>query len=191
MGFNNNISIIEAILFAYGEPIELKKLSEASGIDENTIAKLVDMLNDRYEATNSALRAVCLDNAYQLCTRGEYAEYIKTAIETARNVPLSNAAMEALTIVAYNQPVTKSFVENVRGIDSSSVMNKLAERGLIEESGRLDVPGKPIAYVTTKNFLRCFGISSLDELPPLHPQDEQLPLMNIDNADDEEAQTTI
>ena len=102
-----------------------------------------------------------------MSTKSETAEYIRSAMENKRQAPLSNAAMEALTIVAYNQPVSKSFVENVRGIDSSSVINSLVEKGLLEENGRLEVPGHPVAYRTTSAFLRCFGLSSLDDLPPL------------------------
>jgi segregation and condensation protein B len=102
-----------------------------------------------------------------MCSREEYAPQIRQVLETKRNVPLSNAAMEVLTIIAYNQPVSKGFVENVRGVDSSSVVNNLTEKGLIEEAGRLDVPGKPIVYRTTPVFLRSFGLASLAELPPL------------------------
>lgn len=102
-----------------------------------------------------------------MCTRSEFAPQIRAALETKRSAPLSNAAMETLTIIAYNQPVSKGFVENVRGIDSSSVINNLIEKGLIEEAGRLDIPGKPLVYRTTAVFLRSFGLSSVSELPPL------------------------
>lgn len=105
-----------------------------------------------------------------MCTHEKYAPQIRAALETKRATPLSNAAMEVLTIIAYNQPVSKSFVENVRGIDSSSVINNLVEKGLVEEAGRLDVPGKPIVYRTTSVFLRSFGLSSVAELPPLPNQ---------------------
>ena len=107
-----------------------------------------------------------------MCTQKKYSDYIKSAMEIKKQTPLSQAAMEALTVVAYNQPVTKSFVESVRGIDSSSVINTLVEKGLLEEDGRLDVPGKPVAYRTTDTFLRSFGLSSLSELPPLEREEE-------------------
>ena len=110
------------------------------------------------------------DSSYQMCTREEFGEQVRAALETKRSAPLSNAAMEALTIIAYNQPVSKGFVENVRGIDSSSVINNLVEKGLVEEAGRLDVPGKPIVYRTTSVFLRSFGLSSVADLPPLPGQ---------------------
>ena len=122
-----------------------------------------------------------------MCTREEYAEYIRSAIEYKKQIPLSNAAMEALTVIAYNQPVTKGFVENVRGIDSSSVINSLVEKELLEESGRLDVPGRPVAYKTTENFLRCFGLSSLDDLPPLvrEDTDSQTSLFDEESGDND------
>ncbi len=167
MSFEENISALEAIMFAYGEPIKTDFLSEASGIEKNSIPKIIQLLNDRYDNCQSSLRVLKLDDSYQLTTRKEYASYVKKAFESGKNSTLSSAAMEALAIVAYNQPVTKGFVETVRGIDSSAVMSKLVEKGLIEEAQRLEIPGRPIAYKTTKTFLRCFGISSLEELPPV------------------------
>lgn len=167
MSFVENISAVEAIIFAFGEPISAEQLSEASGIDTASLDRIVNLLNDRYDETHSALRVLKLDDSYQLATRKEYSVYVKRAFETGRNAALSSAAMESLAIVAYNQPVTKSFVDTVRGVDSSAVMNKLVEKGLIEEAERLEIPGRPIAYRTTKNFLRCFSISSISELPPL------------------------
>ena len=186
MQLKNKIAEVEAVLFAYGEPIPAPRLAEACGLEEELIPKLITLLNDLYEAGPSALHVLQLENCYQLCTRPAFAEPIKKAIETKRTAPLSSAAMEALTIVAYNQPVTKSFVENVRGIDSSSVINNLVEKDLLEEAGRLDVPGKPIAYRTTSRFLRCFGLRSLEDLPPLPGKDPQASLMDLDpeNAPD-------
>ena len=161
---------IEAILFASGDPIEIYRLSEASGVDVGTIPRLVRLLNERYDDCGSGLCIKKLDSSYQMCTREEFAPMIKTALETKRSTPLSNAAMETLTIIAYNQPVSKGFIENVRGIDSSSVVNNLVEKGLIEEAGRLDIPGKPIVYRTTPVFLRSFGLASTDDLPILPGQ---------------------
>jgi len=135
---------------------------------------MIKLLCDRYDDCGSGITIKKLDSSYQMCTRNEFAPQIRTALETKRNSPLSPAAMEALTIIAYNQPVSKGFVENVRGIDSSSVINNLVEKGLVEEAGRLDVPGKPIVYRTTAVFLRSFGLSSVAELPPL--PDKQLTL---------------
>jgi segregation and condensation protein B len=109
-----------------------------------------------------------------MAVKPDYIDYIRMALETKKNTPLSPAAMEVLTIVAYNQPVTKGFIEHIRGIDSSSVVNSLVEKNLLEEAGRLDVPGKPIAYKTTSTFLRCFQLSSLDNLPVLPSNDGQV-----------------
>ena len=170
MEITKKLGAIEAILFASGDPIEIYRLSEASGVDVGTIPRLVRLLNERYDDCGSGLCIKKLDSSYQMCTREEFAPMIKTALETKRSTPLSNAAMEPLTIIAYNQPVSKGFIENVRGIDSSSVVNNLVEKGLIEEAGRLDIPGKPIVYRTTPVFLRSFGLASTDDLPILPGQ---------------------
>lgn len=174
MKYTDGISIIEAILFAYGDPVTLDKLSEASGIEKETVAKIIDQLDRRYNVSESGLQIARLNNAFQLTTRVQYASYIKSAMESKRQTPLSQAAMEVLAVVAYNQPVTKAFVEQVRGIDSSSVMNNLVERSLLEEAGRLDLPGRPVTYKTTDTFLRSFKLSSIDELPPLPNTKDQL-----------------
>jgi segregation and condensation protein B len=133
---------------------------------------MIRLLNERYEDCGSGICIKKLDSSFQMCTREEFAPQVRAALETKRTAPLSNAAMEALTIIAYNQPVSKGFVENVRGIDSSSVINNLVEKGLVEEAGRLDVPGKPIVYRTTAVFLRSFGLSSVADLPPLPGQSD-------------------
>lgn len=182
MEIKEKLGAIEAILFASGEPVELYRLSQASGIDVGTIPSMIKLLNERYDGCGSGICIKKLDSSYQMCTREEFAPQIRMALETKKNTPLSNAGMEALTIIAYNQPVSKSFVESVRGVDSSSVVNNLVEKGLVEEAGRLDVPGKPIVYRTTPVFLRTFGLSSIADLPPLagHEnvviEDDQLPL---------------
>lgn len=185
MEIREKLGAIEAILFASGEPVEIYRLSQASGVDAGTIPSLIKLLNDRYDDYESAIRITKLESSYQMCTREEYAEQIKIALETKKSTPLSNAAMEALTVIAYNQPVSKSFVENVRGIDSSSVINNLAEKGLIEEAGRLDVPGKPIVYRTTPVFLRSFGLNSIADLPPLPGRAEQTSMLELEAGGEE------
>lgn len=180
MELEEGIAIIEAIMFAYGDPISIDKLSEASGIDADTAAKLVNQLERRYNVQGSGLRIIRLNNTYQISTRADLAAYVKTALDNYRQTPLSQAAMESLAIIAYNQPVTKGFVEQIRGIDSSGVVNTLVERGLIEEAGRLELPGRPIAYRTTDVFLRCFGLTALEELPPLPTQDGQMSLEELE-----------
>ena len=174
MKINEGISAVEAILFAHGEPIEADKLCAAAGIEADMPEKLIQLLVDRYESTGSALTVLKLGSSYQLAVKAEFFDYVRAALESKKNTPLSPAAMEVLTIIAYNQPVTKGFVEHVRGIDSSSVVNSLVEKNLLEEAGRLDVPGKPIAYKTTPAFLRCFQLSSLDDLPALPDSDGQV-----------------
>lgn len=167
MEIKEKLGTIEAILFASGDSVEIYRLSEASGVDISTLSSMIKVLNERYTDSGSALCIKRLENSYQICTREEFAPAIRKALETKRNTPLSNASMEALTIIAYNQPVSKSFVEKVRGIDSSSVINNLVEKGLVEEAGRLDVIGRPVVYRTTTIFLRTFGLSSISDLPPI------------------------
>lgn len=184
MEIKEALGVIEAILFASGEPIELYRLSEASGVESGTIPSMIKLLNDRYDDCGSGICIKKLESSYQMCTRTEFAPQIKAALETKRAAPLSAAAMEALTIIAYNQPVSKGFVENVRGIDSSSVVNNLVEKGLVEEAGRLDVPGKPIVYRTTSVFLRSFGLNSIADLPPLPGRSEQGSMLELDIEED-------
>ena len=176
MNYNESICIIEALLFASGEPISLDRLSEASGIEPETVVKLIDRLERKYNVSDSAIRVLRLENSYQLSTREEYAPYIKRAMENKRQARLSPAALEVLAVVAYNQPVTKAFVEQVRGTDSSGVINTLVERELLYEAGRLELPGR---YKTTDNFLRCFKLESLAQLPSLPDEDGQLNLNEI------------
>ena len=183
---------LEAVLFAAGEPMEGDRLAEALGIPSYELQPLANQLARMYEESGSALQLLVLGNSYQLTTRAEYADAVKNALEIRKNTPLSNAAMETLTIIAYNQPVTKGFVERVRGVDSGSVVNTLVERGLVEEAGRIEVPGRPLAYRTTAHFLRCFGLTSLADLPPL-PNSEESDLFAVQpNAEDvlpEDAET--
>ena len=185
MTFAESIAAVEAVMFAYGDPITTEKLSEATGIDEETCVKLVDNLERQYNVRESGLRILRINKGFQIAARSEYADNIKKALETKKQQPLSQAAMEVLAIIAYNQPVTKAFVEQVRGIDSSSVVNTLAERGLLEEAGRLDLPGRPISYRTTDNFLRCFGLSRIEELPPLPDQEGQLDFDELEELEKE------
>ena len=159
------VTQIEAILFAAGEPVETTRLAQTLGILDRDVEPLIDQLQQRYLDMDSAIRVMRLGRSWQLGTRQEFADIIRTAMEKKRMTPLSNAAMEALTIIAYNQPASKGFVERVRGIDSSSVINSLVDKGLLEEAGRIDVPGHPIGYQTTPLFLRAFGLESLEDLP--------------------------
>ena len=165
-------STLEAVLFSVGEPIEIARLSDALETDELVIEQVLENLQAEYEERDSGLRLLKLEDKYQLCTAPEYASAIRAVLEVKSNTPLSQAAFEVLAVVAYNQPVTKSFIEQVRGVDCSASIASLMRRELIEEKGRLDLPGRPLVYGTTANFLRCFSLSSLDELPSLPEKDE-------------------
>lgn len=156
---------MEAILFASGEAVSLDRVAQALRIDRATAGKLMGNLADRYRSEHGGLRIVRLESGYQMCTNPEYAASVRAALEIRRNTPLTQAALEVLAVVAYNQPVTKAFVEQVRGVDCSAVLAGLVAKGLVEERGRLELPGRPLLYGTTSDFLRCLGISSLDELP--------------------------
>lgn len=175
---------MEAVLFACGEPLALDKLAESVELESESAARIVERLNDRYKEQGSALLIGKLGGGYQMMTRPEFARYIKKAMETRRQTPLSNAAMEVLAIVAYNQPVTRNFIDQVRGVDSSGVVKSLVERSLLEEHGRLNnVPGRPIAYKTTDNFLRCFGLSGLDDLPVIPGSTDQINLEEYEDIE--------
>lgn len=175
MKFSEGMAAVEAVLFAHGEPIEADKLAAAAEIEKETVERMVERLNDRYSEEGSAFTIGKLGGSYQMMTRPEFARYIKTAMDNRRQTPLSPAALEVLAIVAYNQPVTRGFIDQVRGVDSSGVVRSLTERDLLEEHGRLnDVPGRPIAYRTTDTFLRCFGLNSLENLPPIPGSTDQI-----------------
>ena len=161
------IPAFEAILFASGEPVSIDRLSQVFEIDPQEVVKTVEELEKLYKDRNSGLEIVRMENTYQIATAEKYAEYIRKAFDLRRRTPLSSAAFEVLAVVAYNQPVTKAFIEQVRGVDCSGVVSTLIEKGLLEERGRLDLPGKPLIYGTTKNFLRCFGFEDLSQLPPI------------------------
>ncbi len=167
------IPAFEAVLFAGGEPISAERFAEVFEISEKDVAKVMDFLADRMTKSGSGLELLKLGNAYQLATKTAYAEQIKKVFDMRRRTPLSSAALEVLAVVAYNQPVTKAFVEQVRGVDCTGVIGTLIEKGLIEEKGRLELPGKPLLYGTTKNFLRCFNLSDLTELPEPPKTDNQ------------------
>lgn len=179
---------IEAILFAAGERIEISRLATVLEADPAEIEKATDIMADDYSFNRRGIRIIKLDKGYQMVSSGEMADYITAALETRKPPKLSSAQLEALTIVAYYQPATKAMVEQIRGVDSSYSMGALINKKLIEESGRLNVPGRPILYRTTPNFLRTFGLSSLEELPqiekvslgePILPEDEQQTIAEV------------
>lgn len=171
----------EAVIFSSGEPISADRLSTALGIGKKEVKQAIDELKKKYSDENSGIKLLCLDDSYQFVSSESCSEYVKAALEIKRNTPLSNAAMEVLAIIAYNQPVSKSFIEQVRSVDSSQTVNNLVEKGLVEEAGRLDVPGRPIIYKTSLGFLKCFGLSSLEELPELPGNDAQIMIDEVIN----------
>ena len=176
----NYTAAIEAILFASGASVEASRIAEALEISEKQAIEYAEALIEEYKAADRGITILRLDNSFKMISNKEYAPQIRTVMDLRRNTPLSQAALEVLAVVAYNQPVTKAFVEQVRGVDCSGVIGSLTSKDLIEEKGRLELPGRPLLYGTTENFLRCFNLQSLDDLPPL-PEDEK--------KDEPEAQT--
>ncbi|WP_195983588.1 SMC-Scp complex subunit ScpB [Clostridium sp. D33t1_170424_F3] len=165
---------IEAILFASGDPVSEDRVAQVLSLDKATASKLMQNVMDDFNKEDGGVRIVKLDDAYQMCSNPVYADEVRQALDLRRNTPLSQAGMEVLAIVAYNQPVTKAFIEQIRGVDCSGVLGSLMSKGLVEERGRLELPGRPLLYGTTSDFLRCLDISSLGELPPLpHKQREE------------------
>lgn len=162
----------EAVLFAAGEPVPTERLAQVLEVDRDTVDKLLSNMASRRSEDGSGLKLVRVENNWQLVTKAEFAPYIRQVLEIRRNTPLSQAAMEILAIVAYSQPVTHGYIDEVRGVDCSGTIGSLLQKGLIEERGRMDVPGKPIVYGTTLHFLQCFGLKSLSELPQL-PAEEK------------------
>lgn len=158
---------IEAILFAAGERVEASRLAFALETDEDEIMAAADSLAGQLAFDRRGIRIIKLEKSYQMVSSGEMADFVTKALETRKPPKLSASQLEALTIIAYYQPATKAMVEQIRGVDSSYSISALLNKKLIEEAGRLNVPGRPIQYKTTPDFLRTFGLSTLEELPPI------------------------
>lgn len=167
MKINDMVSALEAVLFAGGEPVSSARLCEVFEIDDETLSKVLKLLSNKLEDRGSGIKLLTLGDSYQLASRTEHAEYVRRAFDIKRKTPLSQAALEVLAVIAYNQPCTRSFVEQVRGVDCSGVVSTLVEKELIEERGRLELPGRPLLYGTTSTFLRSFSLQSLKHLPEL------------------------
>ncbi|MBR4288040.1 MAG: SMC-Scp complex subunit ScpB [Clostridia bacterium] len=159
------VNALEAVLFAGGDPVPLERLAALFDITKVEVDIVASALESRLSKKDSSFELCRLGDMLQLCTKKEYADPVQKYLEIKRTTPISKAALEALSIVAYKQPVTKTYIEQVRGVDCSGIVSTLLQRELIEECGRLDAPGRPILYQTTPGFLRCFGLNSLDELP--------------------------
>ncbi len=177
----------EAILFASGEPLECARIAEALELDMDIVSGALWELARSLDERGSGICLLRLGSKYQLCSRVEYAMQVRSVLDIKKNAPLSPAAFEVLAVVAYNQPVTKAYVEQIRGVDCSGVISTLCQKGLLEEKGRLDLPGRPLLYGTTPDFLRCFCLSSLSELPEL-PERPEVEDMQDDEINNEQGE---
>ncbi len=178
----------EAILFSSGEPLEASRIADALEIEIETVTAALWELSNSLDERGSGICLLRLGSKYQLCSRVEYAQQIRNVLDIKKNTPLSPAAFEVLAVVAYNQPVTKAYVEQIRGVDCSGVISTLCQRGLLEEKGRLDLPGRPLLYGTTPDFLRCFCLSSLADLPELPEKNENPEEINDDEINNEQGE---
>lgn len=160
-------AIVEALLFSMGEALSVAKIAEILEIDQKTMRRYLEEIRLRYEAEDRGIRLTVLEDAYQLCTKTDYYEYIRRATTKVKKYELSDVLLETLSIIAYKQPITKAHIEAIRGVKTDHAVNRLIEYGLVEEKGRLDVIGKPIVFGTTEAFLRFFGLSSPEDLPKL------------------------
>ena len=186
---------IEGILFAAGEPVKAAKLAAVLNTGIETVTEAVKLLKYSYDTEMRGVMIIDIDDGYQICSRPEYYVYIQEILGEQRRQALSNAAMEALAIIAYKQPITRGQVEFIRGVNSDGAINRLVERDLIEETGRLDAPGRPILYSTTQNFLRCFGLNSPKDLPEVNISEitegyEQLTIENVETGTESEKQAS-
>ena len=167
MELNELESALESVLFASGEPVPVERLCLGLEVDRPTLDAVAQELMDKYKYERRGMRIVRMDTSYQMCSAPEYAPHIRKTLESRKPPKLSQPALEVLAVIAYYQPVTRAYVDQVRGVDSSYTVSLLLERDLIEEAGRLAVPGRPTLFRTTKNFLRTFELDSLAELPEL------------------------
>ena len=167
-------AIVEALLFAAGEPIDAREIAKAIDMDARTTRTLIDNLSCKYDEKKRGITIVELDGAFQMCTNPRYFEYVKKVFGNTRKKPLTPALLETLAIIAYKQPVTKAQIEHIRGVGADHSVNKLIEYSLVTECGRADTPGKPVLFATTGEFLKYFGISGLNQLPALEDDNEQL-----------------
>lgn len=158
---------LEAVLFSLGEAVEIDRLAEALEVREDEVRNAFTELQQKYEKENRGIKLIEIENSIQMCSNPDYFECIKRVTQIKKQSGLSSAALETLSIIAYNQPVTKGTIEFIRGVDCTYSVTRLLERGFIDELGRAETPGRPILYGTTMEFLRCFGLKSLEDLPPL------------------------
>jgi segregation and condensation protein B len=186
-------SIIEAILFSAGRDVETKELMGILELSQDDIDTIVQNMKSEFEEQNRGIEIIKVDNGYQLCSKKEYYDYIYPIFDNRAKPSLSNAALETLSIIAYNPKITRAEIEQIRGVNSDGTIYKLLEYNLIEEAGRLDAPGRPTLYKTTNEFLKLFGISSLDELPelPRYKLDENEQIVIDEIVDQEKKEENI
>lgn len=187
---------IEAILYAAGYPVKYTKIAEVLGLDVRNTRTIIEHMSEEYNSERSkrGINLLVFDDTCQFCTKEQYAPYIREALGIRRGGNLSASSMEVLAVIAYNQPATRSFVDQVRGVDSSYAFNSLIDKGLIAACGRLDAPGRPMLYVTTEKFLRVFGINSISELPATEtmlPPKEDTPMVDADTSDGDGGEVSI
>lgn len=164
-----NQAAIEAILFSMGDAVSSKDLSKVLELDEKDVIKLINDMIDKYEADDRGIRIIKLEDSYQLCTKNEYYDILSQLVNMPKKHNLTDSLMETLSIIAYKQPVTRQEIEAIRGVSCVHAINKLVEYKLVAEVGRLDAIGRPILFGTTEDFLRSFGVTSMDELPVITP----------------------
>lgn len=191
-------AVIEAVLFTMGESVSVDKLAAAIGHDEETTVKIIHNMMDKYEASNRGIKIIELENAFQMCTKQEFYEDLIKVAAAPKKYVLTDVLLETLSIIAYKQPITKIEIEKIRGVSCEHAVNKLVEYGLAKELGRLDAPGRPMLFGTTEEFLRAFGVTSIDELPVISEdiierfKDEAEMEIKADTADDyDENQLTL
>ena len=190
MTLDQSIKAAEAIIFASGDGMTFASLMEILETDEKQMQYIIDTLMDRYYSNNSGIVLVQNSDIISFTTAKEQSEIVHKALAVKKNSPLSNAAMETLAIIAYNQPVSRAFIEQVRGVDSTSSVQTLLARNLIEEAGRLEIPGRPLSYKTTATFLRSFSLNSLADLPKIKVEKEEGQLSTDDLTDEEQYNDT-
>ena len=188
MEINQKKSIIEAILFAAGRPVTKNELILALEISAEDIDNIIKSMQEEYKKEDRGIELISIENSYQLCTKKELYEYIYPILDKRSKPNLSNAALETLSIIAYNPKITRAEIEAIRGVSADACVYKLLEYGLIEEAGKIDLPGKPMSYKTTGDFLRMFGYNSLEELPelPRYKLDENKQIVIDDLIEEQE-----
>ena len=193
MQFSKEKSIIESILFAAGRPVTKNEIMLALEISEEDIDKIITIMQEEYNLENRGIELIKINNSYQLCTKKELYEYVYPILDKRTKPNLSTASLETLAIIAYNPKITRAEIENIRGVSADACVYKLLEYGLIEEAGKLDLPGKPMSYQTTDEFLRMFGFSSLEELPelPRYKLDENKQIVIDDLINNEQEEQKI